>query len=431
MSQILRLTLCLCCLVQLSASESANAELRLSAQLQRARDGQLQAQQTVEAQRRDLLSRIAAAQERVRTQQGLVAQASQKQQQLQQQLAGLQQATSNGLAEVGRLARSFAGEGVAIAPSANAQQLLAVWPEATSALQKRIVALRASTKPHQQLDKVLDRQGNEISVPVWHWGAAQRVALGDGHNERGLLLRLDDGFWQIGGPALNANLPAHFMVADLGGRVSLDHTDATGVSAFLQQAGPFVWPILAAALWGLWLIIDRCWLLWRWGLPQQLESKLLDHIGDPATALQLLQPHAASPSGSLLARIIGDHGLNAESRQQRAGAALVEAETRIQRGLRLLAVLAAAAPLLGLLGTVTGMISSFEALNLGQGNHSDQLSSGIGEALLTTELGLIVAVPLLVAHAVFVRDAQRRRAQAEAAAMRLLAAQDSIGGGND
>lgn len=70
-------------------------------------------------------------------------------------------------------------------------------------------------------------------------------------------------------------------------------------------------------------------------------------------------------------------------------------------GLRIRAVriLAAAAPLVGLLGTVTGMIRTFDALTLSGVSNSRAMAGGIAEALITTQAGLVVAVPgLLVAH---------------------------------
>lgn len=73
-------------------------------------------------------------------------------------------------------------------------------------------------------------------------------------------------------------------------------------------------------------------------------------------------------------------------------------EQSLTRGLRPLAIIAQIAPMLGLLGTVTGMIISFsEIARFGSGDPS-LLATGIGQALVTTAAGLIVAIPVLVAH---------------------------------
>jgi biopolymer transport protein ExbB len=71
----------------------------------------------------------------------------------------------------------------------------------------------------------------------------------------------------------------------------------------------------------------------------------------------------------------------------------------LDRHLGLLAVLGAVAPLLGLLGTVTGMIHTFEMVTVFGTGDAKLLSGGISEALVTTETGLVIAVPVLLVHA--------------------------------
>lgn len=73
---------------------------------------------------------------------------------------------------------------------------------------------------------------------------------------------------------------------------------------------------------------------------------------------------------------------------------------RLQRGLATVAVLAAVSPLLGLLGTVTGMIQTFQSITLFGTGDPKLMSGGISEALVTTELGLAVAIPLVLLHSI-------------------------------
>ena len=75
----------------------------------------------------------------------------------------------------------------------------------------------------------------------------------------------------------------------------------------------------------------------------------------------------------------------------------------LEKGLSILAVGAAASPLLGLLGTVMGMMHTFDLVALFGTGKANLLSAGISEALITTKFGLIVAIPSLVAHAYFAR----------------------------
>lgn len=80
------------------------------------------------------------------------------------------------------------------------------------------------------------------------------------------------------------------------------------------------------------------------------------------------------------------------------GEASLEEEQRLTKGLRALATIAQIAPLLGLLGTVTGMILAFSEISQqGTGNPA-ALADGIGQALVTTAAGLIVAIPALIGH---------------------------------
>jgi biopolymer transport protein ExbB len=80
----------------------------------------------------------------------------------------------------------------------------------------------------------------------------------------------------------------------------------------------------------------------------------------------------------------------------------------LERYLPFLAITAAAAPLLGLLGTVTGMIKTFQLITIFGTGDAKSLSSGISEALVTTALGLIVAIPTLILHGALSRMAKRK-----------------------
>jgi biopolymer transport protein ExbB len=71
---------------------------------------------------------------------------------------------------------------------------------------------------------------------------------------------------------------------------------------------------------------------------------------------------------------------------------------KVERGMAVLAVLGAVAPLLGLLGTVTGMIDTFRVITLYGTGDPKLMSGGISEALVTTELGLAVAIPIMLLH---------------------------------
>ena len=79
-----------------------------------------------------------------------------------------------------------------------------------------------------------------------------------------------------------------------------------------------------------------------------------------------------------------------------AEAGLTEERVGLQRFGMVIVVIAAIAPLLGLLGTVTGMISTFEIITEHGTGDPRMLSGGISEALITTQMGLVVAIPMLL-----------------------------------
>lgn len=87
---------------------------------------------------------------------------------------------------------------------------------------------------------------------------------------------------------------------------------------------------------------------------------------------------------------------------------VLRARPTLERFLPFLAITAAAAPLLGLLGTVVGMINTFQLITIFGTGDAKSLSSGISEALMTTALGLVVAIPTLILHGALSRTAKRK-----------------------
>jgi len=93
---------------------------------------------------------------------------------------------------------------------------------------------------------------------------------------------------------------------------------------------------------------------------------------------------------------------------------------KLERFLPFIALTAAAAPLLGLLGTVTGMIDTFNLITIFGTGDAKSLSSGISEALITTALGLIVAIPALILHGLLSRMARKKIDEMEQTAVSFI-----------
>ena len=102
-------------------------------------------------------------------------------------------------------------------------------------------------------------------------------------------------------------------------------------------------------------------------------------------------------------------------------------QPRLERFLPFLALVAAAAPMMGLLGTVLGIMKTFAMMSAGGTGDSKAFSAGISEALITTAMGLIVAIPVIIVHGMLKSLAKSKFGQAEGVALSLLNGTTEIG----
>ena len=105
-----------------------------------------------------------------------------------------------------------------------------------------------------------------------------------------------------------------------------------------------------------------------------------------------------NPLGRILKVAEDNRGSDTESLELKLGEAILKESPKIQSGLSLLKIIAMVAPLLGLLGTVTGMIIVFQAITIYGAGDPKAMAGGISSALVTTVLGLTVAIPTLLMH---------------------------------
>lgn len=104
---------------------------------------------------------------------------------------------------------------------------------------------------------------------------------------------------------------------------------------------------------------------------------------------------------------------------------LLDQRIFFERRLPLLAVIATAAPLMGLLGTVVGMVKTFALITVFGTGNAAKLSSGISEVLVATELGLVVAIPALVAHGFLAHRIHKKLSQLERYALQFVTAAET------
>lgn len=176
----------------------------------------------------------------------------------------------------------------------------------------------------------------------------------------------------------------------------------------LEKGGPVMVPIgiLAAAV----LLVA----LWKWlalafiGRPspariQALHSAL--ETGRQEEAVQIAR-RLRGPIGRMIAEGVANLTESKELVEEAMYEVVIQAKMKLNRLLPFIAIAAAAAPLLGLLGTVTGIINTFKMITIFGSGDVKSLSGGISEALITTKFGLIVAIPALLLHAFLARKAK-------------------------
>ena len=193
----------------------------------------------------------------------------------------------------------------------------------------------------------------------------------------------------------------------------------------VKDGGPIVWPILLIALTALGMVIYKAIFLQRvHGNTDRIMNQVMvgAENGDWPSCQKVIQEH--SGKGWPVVHVVRAGFEQRESDRETIESVLQEAILKelpgIQRGLAILAVLGAVAPLLGLLGTVTGMIDTFRIITLFGTSDPKLMSGGISEALVTTELGLIVAIPIMLLHTLLSRRADHIIADMEEKAVQLV-----------
>lgn len=199
--------------------------------------------------------------------------------------------------------------------------------------------------------------------------------------------------------------------------------------SYVAKGGPVMWPLLLLSVLGVAVAV------WRWmalraatrnvvPFLRELRERLI--AGEVDAAVEVCERHP-SPVASIVKAGLLRSGRSKEDVER----SLQEASSRelaaLERGLPILATIAMIAPLLGFLGTVTGMINSFDALARVGLNNPAAVASGISEALITTAAGLIIAIPVQMAYNYFVSRVNDLVRDMEAAANIVLDAVADLG----
>ncbi len=168
--------------------------------------------------------------------------------------------------------------------------------------------------------------------------------------------------------------------------------------------GPIMWPILGCSIWAVAIILEKFWYLQKINInTQEFLNKILERIKrhEVKEALSICD-EAKNPIANILKAGI----LKYDRPKPKIIEAIEEASIyeipKIERRLSTLATIAHVSPLLGLLGTVIGMVRAFQIIQAKAASFHPvspgDLAGGIWEALLTTVAGLVVAIPTYIAY---------------------------------
>ena len=168
----------------------------------------------------------------------------------------------------------------------------------------------------------------------------------------------------------------------------------------VQAGGYFMWPIILCSVAAVGILLERLWTLQRKRvLPEELikkVSQLADSGQVNAKIIEALEKN--SPLGRVMAAALANRDRGREIMMERVQDTGRHVVHELERFLNTLGTIASISPLLGLLGTVTGIIRAFNAVMLGGMGDPRLLAGGISEALITTAGGLAVAIPSFIAY---------------------------------
>ncbi|MCA1779317.1 MAG: MotA/TolQ/ExbB proton channel family protein [Xanthomonadaceae bacterium] len=195
-----------------------------------------------------------------------------------------------------------------------------------------------------------------------------------------------------------------------------------GVFEVISSGGAIGWVIFALGLVGALLVVLRVIFLQRAGAST---DSVLGAVADPVrrgnreAALDALKTKKGS-TARVVAATIRNLDRDREHVEDIVSESILHENSHLNRFGSIIMVIAAVSPLLGLLGTVTGMIATFDVITEFGTGDPKLLSGGISIALVTTELGLIVAIPLLLLGNLLSGWAERIKDNMEKAALRVI-----------
>jgi biopolymer transport protein ExbB len=206
---------------------------------------------------------------------------------------------------------------------------------------------------------------------------------------------------------------------NLGWLYPLKHS---GIGKKFVQGGNFMYALLIASVIGVVFIIERLVTLFRARVNvKRLMGDIIKtlHAEGVEAALKVCE-RTRGPIAAILHSGLIRAGRGPDAVKEAIETAGSIETSFLERGLVAIATVASVAPLLGFLGTVSGMISAFAAIAAAEQVSAKVVASGIEEALITTATGLMIAIPASIAHSFFVSQIDRFVLEMEEASAELV-----------
>jgi len=205
------------------------------------------------------------------------------------------------------------------------------------------------------------------------------------------------------------------------------------VLEIIKAGGWLMWPILACSVVSTAIICERFWSLrGKRIIPPHLVAQVWGlYRNNQLDSARLRQLQTSSPLGAILAAGLVNYQYGREVMKEAIEDVGRQVVHELERFLDILGTIASISPLLGLLGTVFGMIKVFSAITSSGVGDPQVLAGGISEALITTAAGLSVAIPTLIFHRYFQSKVLDLVLKMENEALRLIEIMHSEQGGEE
>ena len=194
------------------------------------------------------------------------------------------------------------------------------------------------------------------------------------------------------------------------------------MSYILFSGGLIIWPIILLSIISLAIIIEKSWNLAKdMDLPRDLTKDVISQIEKKSLTNEMKEKMAYdSIQGTIFFGLLEEKIKSKTNLRLRAEEIGRFEINKLEKFMTLLGTIASVSPILGLLGTVTGMISIFSNLLVVGTNSIGPLAGGIAEALVTTAAGLIVAIPSLIFYRSFNRTIDNYSLELEEESNKLI-----------